>query len=266
MNPTEKYNARADEINSLLCVGLDADLTKLPQDFQTMLQPQFSFNKYIIDQTHRYTAAYKLNLAFYEARGEAGMTELKLTIDYLRQKHPEIFTICDAKRADIGNTNAGYVTAFFDYFGFDAITLHPYLGREALQPFLVRYDKVSIVLCRTSNTGAGEFQDLISNEKPLWQIVAEKVSSEWNENKNCMLVVGATYPAELKKVREIVGDMTLLVPGIGAQGGDLKAAVEAGLNSEKKGMIINSARGIIFAKDPDKEAKKLRDEINEYRK
>ncbi|OGE79021.1 MAG: orotidine 5'-phosphate decarboxylase [Candidatus Doudnabacteria bacterium RIFCSPHIGHO2_01_FULL_46_14] len=265
MNPIDRYNSCVDEINSLLCVGLDSDLTKLPQEFQTMSQPQLAFNRYIINETHKYAAAYKLNLAFYESRGESGITELKLTMDYLHKKHPEIFTICDAKRADIGNTNAGYVTAFFDYFGFDAITLHPYLGREALQPFLVRYDKVSIILCRTSNTGAGEFQDLISNEKPLWQIVAEKVSSEWNENQNCMLVVGATYPAELKKVREITGDMTLLVPGIGAQGGDVKAAVEAGLNSEKKGMIINAARSIIFAKDPGKEAKKLRDEINQYR-
>ena len=255
MNPVDKFNNRAEKINSLLCVGLD-----------TVAENQFEFNKKIIEQTHEFAAAYKPNAAFYEARGSKGLDELKKTMDYLHENHPDIFTIYDAKRADIGSTNKGYVAAIFDWLGFDAITLHPYFGKEALEPFLEREDKVSIILCRTSNPGAGEFQDLESGGKSFWQIVAEKVSIDWNASNNCMLVVGATYPNEMKKVREIAGDMTFLVPGIGAQGGDVKAAVESGLNSQKKGMIINSSRGIILAEDPAAEARKLRDEINDYRR
>lgn len=261
----KKYNQRAEKTNSLLCVGLDSDFSKLPSSFKEKEYPQFEFNKWIIEETAEFAAAFKLNMAFYEARGEQGMRELKMTMDYLRNHHGDIFTICDAKRADIGNTNNGYVESTFDYFGFDAITLHPYLGKEALKPFLDRKDKVSIILCRTSNPGAGELQDLPVGSKPLWQVVAEKVSSEWNNNHNCMLVAGATYPQELRVVRSIVGDMTLLVPGIDAQGGDVEATVRAGLNSSKLGMIINSSRGIIFSEDPREEAKKLRDEINKYR-
>ena len=272
----DKYNQRADKINSLLCVGLDSDFVKIPARFKEAQNPQFEFNKFIIDQTAEFTSCYKPNIAFYEARGDQGIKELKMTMEYLQKNFADIFTICDAKRADIGNTNNGYVEELYDWFGFDAVTLHPYLGKEALKPFLDRADKGSIILCRTSNPGAGELQNLsisfppLDGEgqggvKPLWQIVAEKVRDEWNYNKNCMLVVGATYPAEMQTVRFIVRDMTLLVPGIGAQGGDVKAVVEAGLNSEKKGLIINSSRGIIFAADPGAEAKKLRDEINKYR-
>ena len=155
-----KYNKRAKKINSLLCVGLDADFAKIPERFLKMEFPQFEFNKWIINETHEYTSAYKPNSAFYEARGEKGVAELKMTIDYLNKNHPDIFTILDAKRGDIGNTNNGYVASTFDWFGFDAITINPYLGQEAVQPFLDRKDKVSIILCRTSNKGAGEFQDL----------------------------------------------------------------------------------------------------------
>ncbi len=265
MNPVEKYNQRAKEINSLLCVGLDADFEKIPERFKTMEFPQFEFNKYIIEETHEYTAAYKPNTAFYEARGDAGMRELKMTMEYLIQNHPAIFTICDAKRADIGNTNEGYVNSIFDWLGFDAVTLHPYLGQEALQPFLDRSDKASIILCRTSNPGAGEFQDLESSGKKLWETVAEKVASDWNKNNNCMLVVGATYPEEMKKIREIAGDMTFLVPGIGAQGGNVEEVMKAGLNSAGLGLIISSSRGIIFADNPKEEAKKLCEEIRKYK-
>ncbi len=266
MSVIEKYNFRADKVNSLVCVGLDSDFSKLPDKFKSLENSQFEFNKWIIDQTHDYVAAYKPNIAFYESRGDQGIRELKMTMDYLRNDYSDIFTICDCKRADIGNTNNGYVESFFDWFGFDAITIHPYLGREALQPFLDRKDKGSIILCRTSNPGAGELQDLISDGKPIWQRVAEKVRDEWDENNNCLLVVGATYPEEMKTIRNLVGDMTFLVPGIGVQGGEVKPVLESGLNSEKKGLIINSARGIIFAENPGEEAKKLRDQINEYRK
>ncbi|MEK7081216.1 MAG: orotidine-5'-phosphate decarboxylase [Patescibacteria group bacterium] len=261
----DKYNARAKKINSLLCVGLDADFKKIPEKFLTHEFPQFEFSKWIIEETHEYAAAFKINIAFYEARGEQGLKELKETMEYLRVYYPDIFLICDCKRADIGNTNQGYIDELFDYFGFDAITLHSYLGREALQPFLDRKDKGSIILCRTSNSGAGEFQDLKVGEKPLWQIVAEKVSKEWNKNNNCMLVVGATYPEEIKKIRNLIGDMTFLVPGVGAQGGDVKSVLKAGLNSTGLGLIINSSRSIIFAENPKEEARKLCEEIRKYK-
>jgi orotidine-5'-phosphate decarboxylase len=186
-------------------------------------------------------------------------------MSYLRLNHPDILTICDAKRADIGSTNQGYVEAILDRLGFDAVTLNPYLGREALEPFLARADKGCIILCRTSNPGAGEWQDLEIGGKPLWQMVAERVRDHWNTRGNCMLVAGATYPGELRRIREIVGDMTLLVPGVGAQGGDVEQAVLAGRTAAGTGMIINSSRGIIFADDPAAAACALRDEINLYR-
>lgn len=267
----DKYNIRAKKINSLLCVGLDSDFDKIPEKFKSLQHPQFEFNKWLIGETHEYVASFKLNIAFYEARGDQGLRELKLTMDYLRMSYPEIFTICDAKRADIGNTNRRYVTEIFDWLGFDALTVNPYLGQEAVQPFLDRKDKVSIILCRTSNPGAGEIQDLLVTSgrsvstMPVWQKVAEKVSKEWNENNNCMLVVGATYPEEMKKIREVTGDMTFLVPGVGAQGGNLKKTIEVGLNSQGLGLIINSSRGIIFAENPQAEARKLCEEIRKYK-
>ncbi|MFC1960451.1 orotidine-5'-phosphate decarboxylase [Chloroflexota bacterium] len=261
----EKYNARVDTIGSLLCVGLDSSLDRLPARFLAEEHPQFTFNRHIIQQTYAYAAAFKPNIAFYEARGAAGLTDLALTMDYLREHHPYVLTICDAKRADIGSTNEGYVTAILDHLGFDAVTLNPYLGRAALAPFLARADKGCILLCRTSNPGAGEFQDLDVGGKPLWQVVAEQVSQEWNSNGNCMLVAGATYPDELAQIRALVGAMPLLVPGIGAQGGDVEKTVRAGLDSDGQGLIINSSRGIIFAADPGVVARDLRTEINGYR-
>lgn len=261
----EKYNTRAKKVNSLLCVGLDPDFDKLPENFQTMSFPQFGFNKYIIDQTAEFAAAFKPNTAAYEARGEQGWSELRMTIEYLQKNYADIFTICDAKRADIGYTSELYAKAILDTLGFDAITLHPYLGKDGIQPFLDREDKVSIILCRTSNPGAAEIQDLEIGGKKLWAVLAEKVASDWNKNHNCMLVVGATYPAELGEIRKIVGDMTLLVPGVGTQGGSVEEVLKAGLNSKKLGLIINSSKGIIFSEDPAEEAKKLRDEINRYR-
>ncbi len=259
--PSEKFDKRAKEIDSLVCVGLDSDFDKLPERFKKSLHPQFEFNKWIIDETHESAAAFKINAAFYEARGVEGMQDLKSTMDYLRGKHPGVFTIYDAKRADIGNTNSGYVTAAFDWLGFDAITLNPYLGGEALKPFLERTDKVSIILCRTSNPGAAEFQDLLVDSTPLWERVAQRVFGQWNTHQNCMLVVGATYPTEMKRVRSIVGDITLLVPGVGAQGGSVVEVLRAGRNAQGQGVIINSSRGVIFADSPRDEAERLRDDI-----
>ena len=273
MDIIEKLNKRIDKANSLVCVGLDSAMEKIPSHLQNERYPQFAFNKAIIDATADLVCVYKPNSAFYEARGTAGMKELKMTFDYIHDTFPEIVTIMDAKRADIGNTNEGYVQYIFDYLGSDSVTIHPYLGKEALLPFLNRKDKGCIILCRTSNPGAGEFQDLLVQNKPLYLQVAARIAREWNMNNNCMLVVGATYPEEIKKVRSLVEDMPLLVPGIGAQGGDVEKTIQAGMDSQKRGMIINSSRGIIFAskgedfaKKARQETKKLRDEINKYRK
>jgi len=263
LNGVEKFNHRADAIESLLCVGLDSDIKRVPVAYWADEHAQFAFNRAIIEQTHPYAAAYKLNMAFYEARGEAGWRDVRSTVKYLREHHPSILTICDAKRGDIGSTSEAYARAIFDDLGFDAVTLSPYLGREALLPFIQRTDKASIILCRTSNPGAGEFQDLIVENKPLYLHVAERVSREWN--CNCMLVVGATYPDDMRQIRAAVGDMTFLVPGIGDQGGDVATTVKAGLNRDRKGLIINSSRGIIFAADPAAAARDLCAEINRSR-
>jgi orotidine-5'-phosphate decarboxylase len=273
----EKLDAIVKANASLVCVGLDSDSGKIPDHIKRMPHPQFAFNKKIIDATHDTVCAYKPNVAFYEANGDAGIRALKLTCDYLKTTYPDIPIILDAKRADIGSTNDGYVHFAYGYLGVDAVTLHPYLGREALKPFLDRADKGCIILCRTSNPGAGEFQDLpVSGGKAkgimMYEMVARHVVDSWNANGNCLLVVGATYPEELSRVREIVGDMTLLVPGIGAQGGDVEKTMKAGLNSKNAGMIVNSSRGIIFAsngidfaKRASEETMKLQKEINAWR-
>ena len=261
MTGMSKYETRAKNANSLLCVGLDSDSTKIPAQFANV----FAFNKWIIDQTHPYVCAYKPNLAFYEALGATGWDYLAQTMDYLKQNHPDIFTIADAKRADIGNTNTGYVRAIFDELGFDAITLHPYLGKEALSPFLEREDKVSIILCRTSNPESGEFQNVMVDSKPLWRLVAENVATHWNTNNNCMLVMGATYPQELDGLRDVIGDMPLLIPGIGAQGGDLAGVMQYGIAKNDLGLIINASRSIIFAQNPAYEAQTLQTQINGFR-
>lgn len=266
MRIVEKYNARSEAVDSLLCVGLDSHYERLDERFLSADYPQFAFNKWIIEQTHPYVAAYKPNIAFYEAQGTAGHEALVLTMRYLREHHPDILTICDAKRADIGSTSEAYASAIFDELGFDAITLHPYLGKDALQPFLARDDKACIILCRTSNAGAVEFQDLeVNGGIPLWQKVATRVATDWNIHGNCMLVAGATYPDEIGIIRSVVGDMTLLVPGIGVQGGNVQQTVTQGMNSQRKGLIINSSRGIIFSENPERAAKELRDGINTYR-
>lgn len=262
MSIIDKYNSRADKVNSLVCVGLDSEYEKIMEPRHrtggsaNSHGGQFDFNKKIIEQTHEHVASYKLNIAFYEARGDAGLRELKQTMEYLREHHPDIFTICDAKRGDIGNTNNGYIAEIFDWLGFDAITLHPYMGKESLQPFLNRTDKFCFILCRTSNPGAGEFQD------EMYLKVAEHVT-QWSDN--CGLVVGATAPSEMKQIRSRCPHMTFLVPGIGAQGGSVEETVKAGLASDGKGLIIHSARGIIFSEDPRAETIKLKEEINRYR-
>lgn len=272
MKYIDKLDRTAKKNNSLLCIGLDSDYQKLPRFLLDHRYPQFAFNKAIIDATHDLVAAYKPNSAFYETRGEHGILQLKMTCEYIREKYRGIPVILDAKRGDIGESNDRYDQFAFEYLGVDAVTLHPYLGREALEPFLAHKDKMCYILCRTSNPGAGEFQDLKTGGKPLYQVVAARVAAAWNQNKNCGLVVGATYPGELKIVRRIAKHLPFLVPGIGAQGGNTEQTMKAGLDSKKSGMVINSSRGIIFAgsgvdfaQKAREEAQKLRDEINTYR-
>lgn len=239
----KKLKKKWDE-GKFVCIGLDPVIEKLPKSANNDF---LEFNKAIIDATHDLVLAYKPNSAFYEAEGSKGIEQLKQTVEYIQKNYPEVPVILDAKRGDIGSTNEGYVKFIFDYLNVDAVTLHPYLGKEAISPFLERREKGLIILCKTSNPGAGEFQDLILDGKPLYQKVAEQVSKSWNGNGNIGFVVGATYPEELKIVREIVGDVPILIPGIGAQGGDLENTIKNGLDSKKQGMIISSSRGIIFA-------------------
>lgn len=260
-----KLEARIDASNSLLCVGLDPEASRVPERFHHDPNPLFAFCREIIDATAPFACSFKPNTAFFEAQGAQGWTALAMVFAYLRDHYPDLFTICDAKRADIGSTNRGYVSAIFDALGADAITLHPYLGREALAPFLDRQEKASIILCRTSNPGAGELQDLSISGNPLWHHVARQVSNEWNTHGNCMLVVGATWPQEMQQIRALAPEMTFLVPGIGAQGGDVDATVRAGLRDDGKGLILSSSRAILYSDDPGAAARDTRDAINAAR-
>jgi orotidine-5'-phosphate decarboxylase len=263
--------------DNFVCVGLDSDYNSLPAAVKakgSIEEGLFVFNREIIDATHDLVCAYKPNSAFYEAQGDEGLRALTRTVRYIKETYPSIPVILDAKRADIGSTNLGYVTAAFDRIGVDAITVHHYLGKEALAPFLARKEKGIIILAKTSNPGAGEFQDLPVGEaqEPLYLVVARQVVTNWNTNGNCALVVGATYPAELQRVRAVVGDIPILIPGIGAQGGEVAATVTAGKDSRGWGMIINAARSIIFASKGNDFAQaareateQLREEISRYR-
>lgn len=260
-----KLESRMESSDSLLCVGLDPEASRLPERIRREQFPFFAFCREVIDGTAPFACAFKPNTAFFEAHGARGWDELAMVFAYLRQHHPDVFTICDAKRGDIGSTNRGYVSSVFDELQADAITLHPYLGSEALAPFLEREDRASIVLCRTSNPGAGELQDLRVDGRPLWEQVAERVARDWNKRGNCMLVVGATWPEEMRRIREVAPEMTFLVPGIGAQGGDIEATVRAGLRGDGKGLIISSSRAIVFADVPARAARETRDNINAAR-
>lgn len=269
-----------------VCVGLDSEYDKIVPtsvrsgDIQRTIR---LFNEAIVGNTRDLVLAYKLNLAFYMADGRVGLGALEATVAHIHRTAPDVPIILDAKNADIGNTNNGYVKFAFEQLGVDAITTQPYLGGEALKPFLDRKDKGIIVLCRTSNPGAGEFQDLPLHSdthiRPLgvmtafrgtrlYEHVAHRVATAWNANGNCCVVVGATAPAELAAVRRIVGDMPILIPGIGAQGGDLEKTIAVGKDSRGRGMIINSSRGIIFASRGEdfaeaarRETQKLHDQI-----
>jgi len=266
MNFLKKLENAAQKNNSLLCVGLDPDPELMPDGISV-----FEFNKAIIEATSDLVCAYKLNLAFYEALDIEGIDALKRTIKYIPN---DILVIGDAKRGDIGNTAKAYAKAIFANFGFDATTVNPYLGFDSVEPFIQYRDKGVFILCRTSNAGAVDFQSLRCeaepNYRPLFEIVAEK-AKEWNHYGNIGLVVGATYPEELRLIRQSHPNMPILIPGIGAQGGDLALAVRYGVDAQGEKAILNSSRQIIYAsreKDFDEAARRvassLRDQINSY--
>ncbi len=264
MDFTAKLAGACRKNRSLLCVGLDTDPALLPGGVDV-----FGFNKAIIDATADLVCAYKPNIAFYEAQGNAGLDALKRTRDYVPGDIP---VIIDAKRGDIGNTAAAYARSLFEDFRFDAATVSPYLGFDSLEPFFRYQDRGVFILCRTSNPGAADFQSLAckveGGHKPLFEIVAEKVNS-WNRYGNLGLVVGATYPEELKLIRRKYPEMPLLVPGVGAQGGELALAVRYGADAGRQRTIINSSRQILYAsKGKDfaaaarRVAREMRDDIN----
>jgi orotidine-5'-phosphate decarboxylase len=266
VNFVEKLAEAVQKNKSLLCIGLDPDPSRMPEGIGV-----FEFNRSIIDATADLVCAYKPNIAFYEALGNEGLDALKRTRDYLPEGIP---VIVDAKRGDIGNTARAYARSLFDYYSFDATTVSPYLGFDSIEPFIQYHDRGVFVLCRTSNAGAVDFQSLPcevdGSHKLLFEIVAEKVS-QWNTHSNLGLVVGATYPEELKLIRQRYPDMPLLIPGVGAQGGELLQVVSYGVDAGRQRTIINSSRQILYAsKGPDfaraarEAAQELRDGINHF--
>ncbi|MDB4059216.1 orotidine-5'-phosphate decarboxylase [bacterium] len=232
---------------SFLCIGLDTDIQKIPKFLLKSEDPIFEFNKKIIDATNSYCVAYKPNIAFYESLGINGWKALEKTINYINSSYPEIFTIADAKRGDIGNTSSMYAKAYFETLSFDSITINPYMGKDSVEPFLKYKNKHTILLALTSNVGAFDFQtkNIVDNSNKLYEEVI-KTSTSWKNSNQLMYVVGATKVSYLKEIRNIVPNSFLLIPGVGAQGGDLKEVCDNGLNNEV-GLLINSSRSIIYA-------------------
>jgi orotidine-5'-phosphate decarboxylase len=243
---------------SFLCIGLDVDLNKIPNHLLALEDPIFEFNKAIIDATHDLCVSYKPNTAFYEAYGIKGWQSLQKTIEYLNSNYTEIFTIADAKRGDIGNTSTMYAKAFFEDLNFDSVTVAPYMGKDSVEPFLAFENKNTIMLALTSNEGAFDFQVLETNEKELYKQVLE-TSKGWKNSENLMYVVGATKAEYFTEIRKIVPNNFLLVPGVGAQGGNLQDVCKYGMNNEV-GLLINSSRGIIYASNQKDFAEKAREE------
>lgn len=242
---TQQLIAQIKQKNSFLCIGLDVDLNKIPKHLLEEDDPIFAFNKAIIDATHHLCVAYKPNTAFYEAYGLSGWKALEKTINYLNENYSEIFTIADAKRGDIGNTSTMYAKAFFEDLAFDSVTVAPYMGKDSVEPFLAFESKHTIMLALTSNEGAFDFQTKSIEGKELYKQVLE-TSTTWKNAKNLMYVVGATKAEYLADIRQIIPDSFLLVPGVGAQGGNLQEVCKYGMNDDV-GLLINSSRGIIYA-------------------
>jgi orotidine-5'-phosphate decarboxylase len=268
MTFTQKLREVQLKQNSLLCIGLDVDADKIPSHLQSSANPVLEFNRQIIEATHDLACAYKPNLAFYEAMGERGLTTLRETLKLIPQS---VLIIGDGKRGDIGNTAERYAKSLFDDFGFDSVTVNPYMGFDSVEPFLKNPAKGVFLLALTSNPGSKDFQRLKINGKPLYEKVV-RMAKKWNTHQNIGLVVGATHPRELKTIRKIVPEMPLLIPGIGKQGGDLKSAVRDGCDKNGQLAIINASRSILyassgkdFAEAARREAKKMVEEMGTYR-
>jgi orotidine-5'-phosphate decarboxylase len=269
MNFLEKIINAETKYNSLLCIGLDTDINKLPNCIKNSQNPILEFNSRIIEKTKDIVSAYKINIAFYESEGKTGWDTLEKTLELIPK---DILTIADAKRGDIGNTSELYARAFFDNMSFDSITVNPYLGYDSVQPFLNYKNKGVFILALTSNRGSQDFQYLNIDGNPLYEKVVEKVN-EWNKDSNCAIVVGATHPDELKKLREKAPNLPFLIPGIGSQGGDIESTVKYGCNKDKKLALINVSRAIIYSSlenDFDIKAReaaiKYNEQINSFRK
>ncbi|WP_147653462.1 orotidine-5'-phosphate decarboxylase [Vulcaniibacterium gelatinicum] len=266
----QQLRRRWEQAGSLVCVGLDPEPARFPARFAGDADAVFGFCRAIVDATAPYVCAFKPQIAHFAALGaEDALARL---IAHVHAAHPGIPLILDSKRGDIGSTAQHYAAEAFDRYRADAVTVNPYLGRDSLQPFLDRADKGVVVLCRTSNPGAGDLQDLRVGGRPLYQHVAGLVAREWNAHGNCALVVGATWPAQLAEVRAIVGDLPFLVPGVGAQGGDVAAVVRNAKTADGTGLIVSSSRAILYASQGDDfaaaaaaAARALRDQINRYR-
>ena len=255
---TQQLQEQIQNKKSFLCIGLDVDLNKIPSYLLETEDPIFEFNKAIIDATHDLCVSYKPNTAFYEAYGIKGWQSLEKTINYLNENHPNIFTIADAKRGDIGNTSSMYAKAFFEDLAFDSVTVAPYMGKDSVEPFLAFENKHTIMLALTSNEGAFDFQTQQVEGKELYKKVLE-TSKNWKNSQNLMYVVGATKAEYFTEIRKIVPDSFLLVPGVGAQGGSLSEVCKYGLNANV-GLLINSSRGIIYASSGKDFAEKAREE------
>lgn len=271
MNFIEKLRHRWHAADTLLCVGLDPDPAKFPDAFDADPEALFNFCRDIADATAEFACAFKPQIAYFAAHNQ-GEAQLQRLIAHINGAHPEVPVILDAKRGDIGSTAEQYAVEAFDRFGADAVTLNPYMGRDSAQPFLARNDRGCVFLCHTSNPGARDFQELDVGGVPLYQLIARTIAEEWNGDGNCALVVGATFPEELKVIRGIVGEMPLLIPGVGAQGGDVQAVVRNGRTADGNGLMINSSRGILYASSgagyaeaAADAARDLRDAINRYR-
>lgn len=249
--------------DSLVCVGLDPEIDRFPASLRGKPQAILEFNRAIIDATADLVCAYKPQIAHYAA--VSAEDQLLETIRYIRERAPGVPVILDSKRGDIGSTAEKYAREAFERYAADAVTINPYLGHDSAEPFLAHADKGIVILCRTSNAGAREFQDLEVGGRKLYQIVAEQVAREWNTRGNCLLVVGATYPDELADIRARTGEMTFLVPGVGAQGGDVEKAVKSGRRADGRGLVINSSRGILYAGSGDDFAQAARHATLELR-
>ncbi|SDW25733.1 orotidine-5'-phosphate decarboxylase [Lysobacter enzymogenes] len=270
MSFMQALRRRWQQADTLVCVGLDPEPARFPARFAADADAVFAFNRDIVDATAEFACAFKPQIAHFAALGaEDALTRL---IAHIHARYPEVPVILDSKRGDIGSTAQHYVSEAFDRYRADAVTVNPYMGRDSAQPFLDRAERGVVVLCRTSNPGAGDLQDLDVGGRPLYQRVAEKVANEWNGHGNCALVVGATWPEQLREVRAIVGELPLLVPGVGAQGGDAQAVVSNAKSADGTGLMINSSRAILYASSGDDyaeaaaaAARALRDDINRYR-